>query len=227
MNNYIKKTIISSIIICLSVGCLTMPTKKMNFNISQDENFQECRLMKIINECYILIQIKDKYYVSKLAGFSFDTKRCDSSWTYEQIRSMKISLLYDMIRWRSDNLNFYCLDVSEKNNNSEILMVDYGLSGYVELNQVTLGKSSAVYDVNYKGPYTEKLRQRSEDCKKYQHGFFGPFNEELYDRIVQDKFNLKNYPMEKPPVVGEWIPNEEQEKLLKEKYYERTGIKLN
>ena len=231
-----KKTILTLILSSLLFSCLNLPRKKLPFDLNQNELFQECRLMKVINECYILIKVKEDFYVSKVAGFSFDTQKCHPSWTPEQVRTLKINWLYDMINRRSRNLTFYCLDVSKSKDYSEILMVQFDLCGYGNLNKIILDRGSATFEETYIGPYHNILKDISKQASIEIQGPYGPegpyglfnaFDLERYNRDVSIKFNLTNYPMIIPPVVGKWIPNKEQKELLHDKFYERTSIKLN
>ena len=184
---------------------------KSIYAISQDENYQKCRLLKIINECYILIQIGNKKYVSKLTGFSFDTMPCHKSWRKTEIRRFKICSINRWVRWRGDNYQFYLLDVSLEKNFSEILMAYKDLNGYGSITHQMLRNGEAILDKNYMGTYSVNLQKVVAKAKLNKNGLLKELKKDWLERITTKGFNLKDFPEAPPTVIGEWKPSKEQQ----------------
>ena len=158
------------------------------------DNKQECNSLKILNECFVQIEIGNHMYISKLAGLSFDTKPCNSSWTKDQLRSLKICLLDYLIKWRTGINKLYIVDVSDKNDYSSILLVARNYNGHYQLNSLLLTRRSAVYDQDYRGPYSEDMNTRYKESLKSDTGLYGDFDSDLLDRFIPKKFNIKDFP---------------------------------
>ena len=198
-------------------SCVAMPKKNIKHDIKQDENFQTCEIIKIINECHILIRVGEKMFVSKLAGLSFETSTCQKSWTKKKIRELKICILDDLLKWRSDNYHLYFLDVSRKKDFTEVILVCKNLNGYYNFNRLLLTRGGAVFETSYKGPYSTSLSKSFQKTKDSNFGLFGEFDREWYERVTPKGFNLDDFFEGPPAFLGEWTPTPQQIKEMKDK----------